>query len=96
LEDNCQAVGPSARVADGMIVERAIQSAREGNVVIVVADDTDILVLWLYHWKEIMSDIYFQSEPNKSQRKRVNVSKIRDLAAKAEKVNVSNILFVHA
>jgi len=43
-----------------------------------------------------MSDIYFQSEPKKSQRKIVNVWKSRYLAAKAGKVIVSNILFIHA
>lgn len=96
LKENSQVVGQSAGDADGMIVERAIQLAREGNVVTVVADDTDILVLLLYHWKETMADIYFQSEVKKSQRKNVNVWKIRDLAAKAGEVIVSNILFIHA
>ena len=43
-----------------------------------------------------MSDIYFQSELIKSQRKNVNKWKIRELAANAGQVNVPNILFIHA
>ncbi len=96
LKTNSQVVTQSAGDADGMIVERAIQLAKEDNVVTVVADDTDILVLLLYHWKNTMSDIYFQSELKRSQRKNVNIWKIRDLAAKAGDVVVSNILFIHA
>ena len=41
----------------------------EGKKVNVVADDTDILVLLMYHWKKNISDIYFQLEAKKHQRK---------------------------
>ncbi len=43
--------------------------AKEDNVVTIVADDTDIMVLVLYHCKNTMSDIYFQSELKRSQKK---------------------------
>ena len=96
LEDNSQVVAQSTGDADRMIVQRALQLAMEGNVVTVVADDTDVLVLLMYHWKENMSDIYFRSEPKKSQRKGLVIWKIRDLVAKAGEVIVSNLLFIHS
>lgn len=42
-----------------MIVECTLQFAREGREVSVVADDTDVLVLLMYHWNQDMADIYF-------------------------------------
>ncbi len=41
-----------------------LQFAIEGNEVTVVADDTDVLVLLMYHWKENMANIHFQSKPH--------------------------------
>ena len=96
MEENSQVVCQSAGDADRMIVQRALQLAMEGNVVTVIADDTDILVLLMYHWKENMSDIYFQSEPKKSQRRGLTSWKIRDLVTKAGEVVISNLLFIHA
>ena len=66
-----------------MIVERALHYASEGNVVTVVADDTDVLVLLMYHWNESMSDVYFRSETKLPQRSAWN---IRDLISKAGQV----------
>ena len=48
-----------------MIVQCALLYAIEGNEVNVVADDTDILVLLMYHWKQNMATIYFLSEAGK-------------------------------
>ena len=48
-----------------MIVQRAFQYTIEGSEVNVVADDTDVLVLLMYHWKQNMSSIYFLSEAGK-------------------------------
>ena len=48
--------------ADTMIVQYALQYASEGSDVNVVADDTDVLVLLMYHWKQSMASIYFLSE----------------------------------
>ena len=38
-----------------MIIQCALQYAIEGSEVNVVADDTDILVLLMYHWKQNMA-----------------------------------------
>ncbi len=44
----------------------------------VIADDTDVLILLMYHWKESMEDVYFMSQPKKSQKKGVQIWRIRD------------------
>ena len=42
--------------------------------VIVVADDTDVLILLMHHWTEYMADVYFLSEPKKSHKKGMQVA----------------------
>ena len=42
-----------------MIVEKAIQNARDGNIATVAADDTDLLILLLYHDHDNMRAVYF-------------------------------------
>ena len=62
----------------------------------VVADDTDVLILLMYHWKESMADVYFISEPKKSQKRGLQVWRIYDLISKAGKLLTSHLLFIHA
>lgn len=62
----------------------------------VVADDTDVLVLLIYHWKQDMADIYFQSEAKKSRKKGLIAWKIRDLVSKTGEVVTTHLLFIHA
>ena len=65
LEADGQIVHISAGDADTMIVTHVLRYASQGKVVNVVTDDTDILVLLMYHWKEAMADVYFLSEVKK-------------------------------
>lgn len=51
--------------ADCDIVKAALTRATENQQVIVVADDTDILVLLVYHFKPTMSDIYLNTSGKK-------------------------------
>ena len=48
--------------ADTLVASKALEVARKNEPVTVVATDTDILVLLLYHFEECMADIYFHSE----------------------------------
>ena len=49
--------------ADTTIVETAISQAEtSSNSVVVVADDTDIAVMLMYHWKDSMADVIFYLE----------------------------------
>ena len=50
--------------ADTKIVSTALEVANESEVT-VVADDTDVAVMLLYHWKEKLFDIKFYTERGK-------------------------------
>ena len=73
-----------------MIVQCALQYASEGSEVNVVADDTDVLVLLMHHWKPNMSNIYFLSEAGKTFK----IWRISDLVE--HPIVTSNLLFLHA
>ena len=66
LSQHLEADGNIVHVADGdadtMIVSCALQYAAQGREVNVVADDTDVLVLLMYHWEQNMANIHFLSE----------------------------------
>ena len=52
--------------ADTKIVSTSIQLGKEKYVhIVVVADDTGIAVMLLYHWNESIQDIYFHQEKGK-------------------------------
>ena len=57
LEADGQIVHNSTGDADTLIVECALEYARQGTEVSVVADDTDVLVLLMYHWCQNMADV---------------------------------------
>ena len=52
--DDGQVVHQSTGDADTMIIQCALQYAIKSEVN-VIADDTDILVLLMYHWKQNMA-----------------------------------------
>ena len=61
LRDDGQVVHQSTGDADTMTVRCALQYAIEGSEVNVVADDTDVLVLLMYHWNQNMESNYIFS-----------------------------------
>lgn len=78
--------------ADSEIVKEAINQASDriqGAAVVVVADDTDIAVMLLYHWKDWMNDIYFlQERSNRAwsmKRSQTNVEEVKE-----------HLLFLHS
>ena len=97
LESDAQTVHNSIGDADTMIISCALQMGTEGSKeVIVVADDTNMLILLMHHWTENMADVYFLSEPKKSQNKGMQVWRICDLIAKAGTLVTSHFcLFMH-
>ena len=54
LQDDGQVVHHSTGDADTVIADCALQYATQGEEVNVVADDIDVLVLLMYHWKQNM------------------------------------------
>ena len=63
--------------ADTLIVKTALQIATAKESVTVIADDTDILVMLVHHFKTDMADIYMQSEITRHSTVRKQVTPIR-------------------
>ena len=80
--------------ADIAIVKKAIDYAGEGKSVVVAADDTDILVLLIYHWKEEFGEIYFSTEQRKNKTKVLKWWNIGHLASTISQRGY--LLFAHA
>ena len=91
MNSNSQIVYNSTGDADTLIVSSALQYAQQGQEVNVVADDTDILVLLVYHWKDTMADINFQSEA-KCKKKDIMAWKMCDLANQAGAITTSHLI----
>ena len=73
LESDGHTVHTYTGDADTMIVSCAFEIANNGMEVNVVAEDTDVLILLMYHRRKMMSDVYFLSEPKRAQKKRLQV-----------------------
>ena len=72
------------------IVSQAITLATKGRDVTVVADDTDVILLLVYHMKDTMSDIYFCTVKSKK------TWSIRDIIRTVGPLVKHHILFLHA
>ena len=92
LRDDGQVVYQSDGDADTMIVQCALQYASEGSEVNVVADDTDVFVLLVYHWKQTMADFFFRTEAGKN----LKIWRISDVVDQAGPIVTSHLLFLHA
>ena len=55
-------------------------------------DDTDVLVLLMYHWNQNMESIYFLSEAGKN----LKIWRISDLVGQAGPIVTSYLPFLHA
>jgi hypothetical protein len=73
--------------ADTLIVSTAIEYASKNKEVVVVASDTDILVLLMFHWTVNMKITLY------SEKKQW---KIEDVVKQAGEMIAQHILFIHA
>ena len=73
----------------------SIDLASAGKVVTVVANDTDILVLLIFHLKPSMADVFLLSSPTGKSRKRKLV-RIRDIQQHIGDVAVQQLPVLHA
>ena len=76
--------------ADTMIASAALSCAAQGTPVTVIADDADVLMLLIRHFKEGMSNLVFSSE------KSSKTWSIVDIVQQIGPVLQRYILFVHA
>ena len=62
LTNNGHTVHQAASDADTLIVENVVKLAAASTSVKVLANDTDVIVMLLYHWTSAMSKILIQSD----------------------------------
>ena len=83
--------------ADTLIVQHALRIAQASVSAVVVADDTEILVLLMYHYcKEEMADIFLRSEATKWSKAGLRIYSICMAVDYTEEYLVKNLLFLHA
>ena len=74
------------------IVDAALDISCQKQEVIVVADDTDILVLLLYFWNSEMGNIILRSMSENKE----NMVNIRNVFSHLNKSVVRNFFLIHA
>ena len=82
--------------AHTQMVSAAIALASDGKHTTVIADDTDILVLLLFHWNPDMADIHLRSEREKAQNIPLKLNDIREASKHSEQTVFPHILAIHA
>jgi len=80
--------------ADTLIVRVALAAAAGGQHVTVVADDTDVLVLLVYHWIPSMAEVFMKREPRRNYNgATISIPLVRKLVGDAV---VRRLLVIHA
>ena len=79
--------------ADVLIAKKAVESADTQDTALV-GDDTDLLVLLLYHSKLTSNELFFAPEPKKNAKNRI--WDIKQTKKDLGPFICSNILFLHA
>ena len=92
IQFNLQTVH-SAGDADILIVQTDVRLSEKKNSIVVMADDTGILVLFLYHLEEELGELFLQTRAGKQTKTCWN---IREIANQLSTSLKSNLLFVHA
>ena len=83
--------------ADTLIARVTMDLAgKRDSTIVVVTDDTDVLVLLLYHFREEMSDIIMMSEMARKRTARKALSPIREIRNNVGQRAVNQLLVIHA
>ena len=82
--------------ADILIVKEAIELAQDNKEVIVAADDTDVLALLMYHWSNLMGDVYFSTVKREGKRKSATLQFWSICHLVEAHSHVEHLLFAHA
>ena len=98
LSEKFKSIGYSVlqapRDADVMIANTAVAKARAMNTVLI-GDDTDLLVLLLYHGELDTQQLFFSPEPRQRDKSR-KIWDIKKTKAALSRDICLRILFVHA
>ena len=82
--------------ADTLIARTALDIAASKEEVVVVADDTDVLVLLVHHFKPDMADISVLSEITRIRNPRMSVVSVRAVRNSIDNTAAEQLLAVHA
>ena len=80
--------------ADTLIVFSALEFARNGQTVTVLAEDTDVLIMLAYHWRNYMEDIFIRKESRLSTPG--EMISMKDSTSSIPVVMQRYILLIHA
>lgn len=98
LANHLQIQGHNAKISNGdadtLIVSTALELARNGQSVVVVAEDTDIFIMLLYHWESDMADIHLRKEGRRS--KIGQIYSMKEAFGKVPEIVRKHSLFIHA
>ena len=96
LRVNTYVVHQASNDADTLIVKTAIEIAENNVPVTVVANDTDVLVLLLYHFQTNMADLYMHYEVSKRGGAKIDLLSIRSIRESIGDSSARQLLVVHA
>ena len=80
--------------ANTLIVSSALEFARNGQTVTVVAEDTDVLIMLVYHWRNDMEDIFIRKESRLSRPG--EMISMKEATSSIAVVIQRHILLIHA
>ena len=83
--------------ADTLIIATGLGYSQNNQSVVIVAEDTDIFMMLIHHWKVNMADIFLLKEKkSRSHKKGAEVYSIREACQVIDPVVRQHILFIHA
>ena len=95
LESDGHCVKQAEDDADRLIVSPALYSLPDLCPVVVVADDTDVFVMMIYHFSSDMHNMYFFSEAAAQSKKAMRYISVRDVQQKIGCDLARRIIFLH-
>ena len=96
LKKDNHVVKQAAADADTLIASTALENAANGRPVSVYANDTDILLMLVFHWKEEMADISVHSSVTTGGKKQSKVFNVKDASGMLDIDTKNLLLFMHA
>ena len=95
LESDGHCVKQAEDDADTLIVSSALYSLPDLCPVVIVADDTDVFVMMIYHFSSDMHNMYFFSEAAARSKKAMRYISVRDVQQKIGCDLARRIIFLH-
>ena len=94
LRDISHHVEVSRGDADALIVSSAVEFARNGQTATVVAEDRDVSIMLVYHWRNCMEDIFIRKENRLSRPG--EITSLKEATSSLPVVIQRRILLIHA